>query len=46
MNLPLIGNIEESPAECDQQNLGNDDARTEDTKQKHQEAIYNPEIHT
>lgn len=42
MYLPFIGKVEQLLAKSDQQNLGNDDTRTEDTKQERQGTIYNP----
>ena len=45
MYLPFIGKVEQLFAKSDQQNLGNDDTRTEDTKQERQGTIYNPKIH-
>ena len=39
MYLPFIGKVEQLLAKSDQQNLGNDDTRTEDTKQERQGTI-------
>jgi hypothetical protein len=45
MNLPFIRKVEQPLAESDQQNLGNDDTRTEHTDQERNTAINYPKNH-
>ena len=45
MDLTFVGDVKQLLAESDQQNLRNDDTRTENAEQERQETICNPKIH-